>query len=389
MLNSSDARSGRTLIQRLRQERGAVLVEAAICIPLLLFVIFGLAEAGFAWEAKSATISGVRTGVLRAATEGDRAGVDLRILQSVIGEVGAEKVSQIDGVIIFEITTDADTDFDTCLASIPAGGFAGCVVYDNANVTSVLNGTVSAANFDSGSGFQYDGNGDVVGYTCEAGKLDSTWCASERTVGGDVQLGVGIMYTHDWMTGILPFDSPQFAEYVASSTFTNNGANPLPAPLAFATNNILPGLSFDSNPNGMTHPNIASINVPWASDSVGYATGGHGVGSTTATIVLEDLTPGNQVCVSLTLYAFGYLESADDTFTVDVGGQSQQFAYDGWGTTTIATTRTASDRAHQENVNMCSIVDSSGTMTISVVGVTDQGWEGWGMDDLVITESAP
>ena len=56
------------LRHRLKHDRGAVLVEAALCIPLLIVVIFGAVEAGLAWEAKSATVSGVRTGTLRASS---------------------------------------------------------------------------------------------------------------------------------------------------------------------------------------------------------------------------------------------------------------------------------------------------------------------------------
>jgi len=44
-------------------ERGAVLLEAAIAIPLLIMLMFGTLETGMAWSAKTAATNGVRTGM--------------------------------------------------------------------------------------------------------------------------------------------------------------------------------------------------------------------------------------------------------------------------------------------------------------------------------------
>ena len=48
-------RKGRSrLLQRLGfTERGAVLVEAALAIPVILLIVVGALEMGFAWEAKA------------------------------------------------------------------------------------------------------------------------------------------------------------------------------------------------------------------------------------------------------------------------------------------------------------------------------------------------
>ena len=55
-------------------ERGAVLLEAAIAIPLLIMLMFGTLETGMAWSAKAAATNGVRTGILRAASLGNKRG---------------------------------------------------------------------------------------------------------------------------------------------------------------------------------------------------------------------------------------------------------------------------------------------------------------------------
>lgn len=210
------------LVNRLRHDRGAVLVEAAICIPLLLLLVLGLTESGFAWEARSATVSGVRTGVLRASNLADAQDADLRVLQSIIGEIGAENVDNLNWVMIFEASGDAEAKFQACLA-----GDASCdsVIYDQPSffnaIVALPDGPAAdafaLANFDDGTGL------DPVtdNYTCAGGG----WCPGERTDGGDSTLAVAINYTHPWLTGIFPFGDPTFEEFVVSSTFTDGGVD--------------------------------------------------------------------------------------------------------------------------------------------------------------------
>ena len=133
-----------------RAERGAVLIEAAIAIPLLIFLIFGGIELGMAWEARSATTSGVRTGLLRSASMGDRPGADLRTLQSVVGEIGPENVDGIEWIVIFNADTpDAGARIAQCAATAGAGGGRGldnlCAAYDTADLQAIVAGTATIA----------------------------------------------------------------------------------------------------------------------------------------------------------------------------------------------------------------------------------------------------
>ena len=250
------------LLHRLKHDRGAVLVEAAIAIPMLLLVILGATEAGLGWEAKSSTVSGVRTGVLRASTIGDRPETDIRVLQSIIGEVGADNVDRIEWIRIFEASGDPDVKFQTCAAD--PGGFPGCVVYDASFINEVVT-TPDAAlfqqtRFDQGIGGSSPDptTGRFTAYTCASGAIDENWCASSRTIGGDTQFGVAISYKHEWFTGIFPFDSPTFQEYVISSTFASGGTNiasgsgtGLPGPFAGGT--VVPTIDFD-DPTDLADP---------------------------------------------------------------------------------------------------------------------------------------
>ena len=220
------------LFRRLKHDRGAVLVEAAIAIPLLLFVILGSLEFGIAWETKSSTTNGMRSGLLRAATLADQPQTDLRVLQSIIGEVGAEDSENISWVVIF----NADPSFgsiddivDACSTPLEGGATSVtlpsyCVGYTQATIQQVATTTEAAIfleqNFDDGSGL----NEATGNYTCQPGNLDSgDFCAGSRTVDGDIQVGVAFEYEHEWLTGILPFDEPTFSEQQVTSTFAVDG----------------------------------------------------------------------------------------------------------------------------------------------------------------------
>ncbi len=195
-------------------ERGAVLVEAALAVPLLIVLIIGAIEAGMAWEAKSSSTSGVRTGLLRAASLGDKPETDLRILQSIVGEIGADRVGDIEWVVVFDGT---DPDHDTTVANCAAAGgiSSTCNTYTSAQLADVVSATITIDDFDNGA------NGGAGTYTCDATKLDSNWCAASRLVSGAaVDVGVAVRLKHDWFTGILPGDGVEFTEFAVSSTLT-------------------------------------------------------------------------------------------------------------------------------------------------------------------------
>ena len=413
-MNTSSFQSRlRTLRTRIKHERGAVLVEAAICIPLLLLVILGSVEAGTAWEAKSSTVSGVRTGVLRASTIGDRPETDLRIIQSVLGEIGAENVDGLDWIMVFDAEGDSDAAYNTCLGGNdvnPAGGL-GCVVYNNAFVDSVVSMTdavtFQATNFDTGIGGTPDPlTGRNTSYTCDTTKFDANWCAGLRTIGGDTQIGVAIRYNHEWTTGIFPFDAPVFQEYVISSTFSAGGSdfNPTtPVATPFGAGTLIDtdfGAGFD--PNGLADVSFstgATTTSPSGEEFLGEFS------TNTLTVNLENLTPGHEVCVTYDLYIIGSWDNGSndrwgpDTIEATLGGNS---------TGALTYSRPSEDILDYSAVGhsypnstkieftLCDTVPASGEITLTFEGKLEEDYnliygtdnESWGIDNLVVT-SAP
>lgn len=319
-----------TLRRRWAGERGAVLVEAALAVPILLFVILGSIEAGMAWEAKSATTAGVRTGLLRAASIGDQPETDLRILQSIIGEIGADNVDGLEWVVIFDATNaNHAATIESCRLAESGGGiFDTCNTYGNGTqFADIVAGTVTQANFDDG------GNVSGASYVCDVTKVDSNWCAPKRLVNGDIQIGIALSYQHDWFTGIFPGDGVDFEDYSTSSTFIGEGSDITPSGGNYVapTNVVYDSGSFDQALNL----------VPWSASSTNFAPndstrnylGPYG-GSESVQLSLSGLgTSHTQICVTFDLIVIGEWEAAvdvnnpnigspdwEDIFTLDVDG---------------------------------------------------------------------
>lgn len=316
-----------TIKRRWSSERGAVLVEAALAVPILLFVILGAVEAGMAWEAKSATTSGVRTGLLRAASIGDQPETDLRILQSIVGEIGADNVGNLEWVVIFDATDpDHATTIENCRLAVAGGGIFGtCNAYGSGTqFADVVAGTLTQADFDDGGGV----SGST--YTCDVTKVDSNWCAPGRLVNGDIQVGVALKYTHDWFTGILPGDGVDFEDYSTSSTFIGEGSSiSASTPVTPPSSTVYDSGSFDGPLNvgdvTWTGASDSDIITPPA-DSTRNFLGQFGTNDS-IDLTISNLPTHTMICVSFDLYAIGSWDGNNgwgpDEFGVDVDGTNQ------------------------------------------------------------------
>lgn len=213
------------------------MLEAAIAIPLLIMLMFGTLEAGMAWEAKSAATSGLRTGILRAASLANEPETDLLVLQSIVGEVGASRIDSLEYVIIFDadyvsLGTPQQIALHCASQTIPisASAAAGvqdvCVIYGPGHLNAVVNGTLTLNEFDDGS----NANTVTGGYDCDTTssptKIDKYWCAGDRVTTAQTSRNVGvyIKYDHKWFTGVLPGDGVEFSDFAVSSTLRGEQA---------------------------------------------------------------------------------------------------------------------------------------------------------------------
>lgn len=184
-----NARRGRS---RAEGDRGAVIVEFALVLPIIALFTFGVIDFGLAWR--------VDTVVERASAAGGRSGssladnryADYQLLQVVNSSLSSVSGADIERVIVYRSTT-ADGDVPaSCLAISATGtgakGINGlCNVYSGAQAAST----------------SFAGWGGVN--SCTGGSWDSAWCPTGRNrdrPGADY-LGVYVEVSKDAATGLF------------------------------------------------------------------------------------------------------------------------------------------------------------------------------------------
>lgn len=322
------------LVRHWKNDRGAAIVEAALAIPILLLVIMGSIEFGFAWEAKSANTSGVRTGVLRAASIGDKPETDMRIIQSVIGEVGTDRLANLEWIMIFNGASNADdqTTIDACAAAIAGGGIVDqCVVYTPGTLQAVLSASdpdlYQTTNFDDGGGAFVNGAGNDD-YACQTALLDTNWCAARRTVNGDAEVGIAVQYKHAWFTGIFPSaNAPTFQDSSVSSTFLEEGSSITPTNVYSGpgTTTSYDSGSFDGplNVGDVTWTGVSDSDISGVPADPNRKFLGPMAMGDVATVTIDNLDAHVMVCASFDLYIIGSWDGpgtyGPDMFRVDIG----------------------------------------------------------------------
>jgi len=175
-----------------RSEQGAVLIEAAFVLPVLLLLIFGMIEFGLVFK-DSLTLSEMVEAGARVGSElGNQStglsstppvfSTDYEILTAVMAASHPLNAT-IQYVTIFEATATDGTVPAACSGANPSSQTGVCNVY----MPIVL---------------------DNLGATQPPGFDDSAWAPSSRNVteesGGPTYLGVYISAVHSSVTGIVP-----------------------------------------------------------------------------------------------------------------------------------------------------------------------------------------
>ena len=171
------------------RDRGAVMVEMAIVVPIFLLLVFGMLEFGLAFKNKLTMAHAANQATRRATVLGNDATADIEILQAFEeGLVGAASVDWIVYVDIFRgnddgskdvwdrYTYDADgvpCDWDPC----PDPAIVDPVVY---------------------------GSPDNYPPCARDISLDPS--------DGVDTIGVEVEYTHTWVTGVLGFSQETWHE---------------------------------------------------------------------------------------------------------------------------------------------------------------------------------
>jgi hypothetical protein len=175
-----------------RGDDGAVLVEFALAIPLIVLIFLGVVEYGSAFNDANLVERGVLTAGRTVSSVADDRQADFATIQSLAAGLETGRRVAIDKVIIYRSTTAEGTVPPGCLTAPTTGpgpyGVAGlCNVYPGARVAAAT-------------------QADFAGTTgCTAGSWDARWCPTSRTrdVSPD-RVGVWVQVSYAPLTGLLP-----------------------------------------------------------------------------------------------------------------------------------------------------------------------------------------
>ncbi len=172
--------------RRLRGDRGATLVEAAIVTPVLLLFIFGIFEFGFAFRDYLSVASATRDGAREASVAGNTSDADYRMLRAIQRGSAALPDGAIERVVVFRATAPGDLPASGCMAGTAVANV--CNVYELAD----FNKTVDEFKCDTAFNPEPD--------------PDRFWCPFDReaSIGSGLDyVGVWIRVTHDYVTGLF------------------------------------------------------------------------------------------------------------------------------------------------------------------------------------------
>ena len=108
--------------RRLADDSGAVMVEAALVTPLLVFLLFGTLEFGLLFRSYLTLNNAAQGGARAASIAGNQLDADYKILQSIKKESGAIQRSSVQRITIYHAANTTDEPTAGCTTGTPSAG---------------------------------------------------------------------------------------------------------------------------------------------------------------------------------------------------------------------------------------------------------------------------
>lgn len=193
------------------RDRGAVMIEAIVVLPLLILLVFGISEFGFVFRSTITIASTTRSAARVSSNVANARGADYETLNTIIASFGSSSIAleDVEHVLIYN-ATELDTVPPNCFtAGVPTGSNTTdreCNHYDAAYLLTM--DATSVADF----GLLPDGTEDPSNTTgaCLSSDVDKNFCPllRNRTPNPNTEyVGVWIQVRHGYTTGILPWES--------------------------------------------------------------------------------------------------------------------------------------------------------------------------------------
>ena len=196
------------------------MIEATIILPLLLLMVFGIAEFGFLFKDTITLTTTTRAGARVASNLADNRNADYETLRTITAAAGGKAIGldHIEGVLIYN-ATDHDGVPPACFdaSGDPQGSNQSdseCNFYTKAQIALVANDPAAAIKHFGGTSTPAS---DITCSTVVDGQpiWDLNFCPSQRNRTPNPRteyIGVYVQVSHDYITGVLPADSITFSD---------------------------------------------------------------------------------------------------------------------------------------------------------------------------------
>ncbi|WP_436794041.1 TadE/TadG family type IV pilus assembly protein [Actinospongicola halichondriae] len=181
--------------RRARDSRGVALLEAALVLPLLLFLAIGMIESGFAWRDANGLARATQSAARIDARVADARSADYDALRSLQSGLSSISASSIVKVIIYDASTTANRPPQDCLDQ-------------NRPDDTTVRGVMGLCNVYSATQVSTDDPTKFATINCAGQSWDRNWCPSDRDRDGDDadRVGVWVELRYDKVTKVLPVD---------------------------------------------------------------------------------------------------------------------------------------------------------------------------------------
>jgi len=188
---------------RARGERGSIIVEFALVLPLLLMLVLGVIEFGTVHRNRTMISEGARSAARIESQAGNSVNpnpsADLYALTTFASATSSLVGATLLKVVIYKSTTVAGTVPAACLTatmndSSPNGVAGVCNVYTPNQVAQAASGSPAA----------------LASFGCASpGTWDHQWCVSTRnaTLAGADWVGIWVQFQYKNQTSLLPYSS--------------------------------------------------------------------------------------------------------------------------------------------------------------------------------------
>ncbi len=190
------------------RDRGAVFIEFALLLPVLLLFAMGIVEYGMGWRAANDVNAAARDGARSGTSASAYATADRSVLVSIANNLASSgDLDGVEKIIVYKASSANGQVPGSCLAKTNPSGSASspgfvvgvggvCNVYGPGQLTYLLNGSNASNN---GPWVNSAGTG------CDGSDLDAPWCPAIRnhslTSNSFDYMGVYVKLKHSSITG--------------------------------------------------------------------------------------------------------------------------------------------------------------------------------------------